>query len=264
MEADAKTTATAPTPAPDRKYITAVVTMRREVTTDLWVMRLQPQSPITFRPGQYLTLGLPSETKMIERPYSVVSSPADSELEFFIELVHDGKLTPMLYQLAVGGTVNVRPTPKGKFLLDEESGNKCHLMVGSVTGVVPYISIVRSLIERSASETISHRILMLHSASVPTEFGYDEELANHARTHPWLTYAPTVSRVRLAPDWTGERGRAEDVVRKHLDAAGFPPAATTAYVCGNPQMIKNVQGVLERAGLDRRSIREELYWPDPT
>src|SRR5262249_42621646 len=154
---------------------------------DLWVMRLRPESPLTFKPGQYLTLGLmsPTEGKMIERPYSVVSSPAEPEIEFFIELVHDGKLTPLLHKLTVGDPVSVRPSAKGRFTLDRESGNRHHLMVGSVTGVVPYISMTRHLANHE--HDASHNVLVLHSASLNTEFAYEQEMTERARSNSWMT-----------------------------------------------------------------------------
>jgi ferredoxin--NADP+ reductase len=49
-------------------------------------------------------------------------------------------------------------------------------------------------------------------------------------------------------------------VRKHLDTLGFTAAETTAYACGNPNMIENVKGVLQRAGYPKESFHQEIYW----
>ncbi len=76
-----------------------------------------------------------------------------------------------------------------------------------------------------------------------------------------MAYIPTVSRPWLEPAWQGERGRVEDVARKYLDSLGFAAGSSTAYACGNPHMIRNMRGVLERAGFDRRNVKEETYWP---
>jgi ferredoxin--NADP+ reductase len=71
---------------------------------------------------------------------------------------------------------------------------------------------------------------------------------------------PTVSRPWLDPGWTGEVGRAEDVARKYLDGGGFSAAETTAYACGNPNMIENIKGVLYRAGFPKEFVKQEIYW----
>ena len=74
-------------------HVTGLVTSRYDVTPELWVVRIRPEKEIQFVPGQYVTIGLAGERKVIERPYSLISSPCDPELEFFVELVHGGRVS---------------------------------------------------------------------------------------------------------------------------------------------------------------------------
>ena len=241
------------------KHVKGIVTERRVITGELWIVRLRTESKITFTSGQYVTIGLPLGGKLIERPYSVASSPCDRELEFFLEVVPGGKLSPQLHEVPVGGEVQVRPSAKGRFLLDTRSGNRNHFMVATVTGVAPFVSMVRALTEQGVAAP--ENILMLHSASVSRELAYQAELARRAEQAGWFHYVPTISRPWLDPPWQGERGRAEDVARKYLDESGFEPPSTTAYLCGNPHMIRNMEGILERAGFPQESVKREIYWP---
>ncbi|MBI3667352.1 MAG: ferredoxin--NADP reductase, partial [Acidobacteria bacterium] len=161
----------------NQTHIKATVVARREVTPELWVVRIRPEEKIAFQAGQYVTIGLPSSPKLIERPYSVASSPFEPELEFFLELVPHGELTPQLYQVPVGGEVFMRRSAKGRFLLDRASGHPHHFMVATVTGVAPYMSMVQQLAAPEASgEKIPYRIVVLQGASFATEFGYYDEL----------------------------------------------------------------------------------------
>lgn len=240
----------------ESKHAAARIVAIREVTPELVVWRVRPRGAgIPFYPGQYVAVGLPVGGRLVERPYSICAAPHEPELEFFIELVPGGALTPRLFELRAGDDVYLRRSAKGRFLLDGHTRD--HLMVASATGVAPFVSMARDLVRNGESR---RRVLLLHSASQPAELGYDDELASLSRMHTWFDYVPTVSRPWLAPDWLGERGRAEDVVRKHADARGFTPGCATVYCCGNPQMIRNVQGVMERAGFAKSSIREETYW----
>src|SRR5262249_7611249 len=144
---------------------------------------------------------------------------------------------------------------------DTTSGHKYHAMVATVTGIAPYVSIVRTMArEADAGTPIDKQLLILQSASRSWEFGYREELEALARRCSWIRYVPTVSRLWEDLKWDGELGRAEDVLRKHVDAAGFEPLQTTSYLCGNPEMIKNARGVLLRRGIPTEFIREEVYW----
>lgn len=246
---------------PDSKYLRAVVTTRRELTPELWIVRIQPEEPLNFEAGQYVTIGLPGAERMVERPYSVVSAPHEPELEFFLELVPEGQLTPQLYDVPVGGEVHLRRAAKGRLLFDEASGRPNHLMVATVTGVAPYISMVRRFVSDARQNLpVRYRIAVLEAASTSSELGYDDELAEYAAGHDWFRYIPTVSRIWLDAAWTGERGRAEDIIRKYIDAMQWTGADTTAYLCGNPVMVDNVRGVLIRAGFSKESIKEELFW----
>jgi ferredoxin/flavodoxin---NADP+ reductase len=241
------------------KHLKGIVTQRRFITDNLWIVRLRTEERVTFTSGQYVTIGLPLNGKLVERPYSVASSPYEQELEFFLEVVPGGKLSPQLYRVPVGGEVRVRPVAKGRFQLDTQSGNRNHFMVATVTGVAPFISMVRALAEPGVS--VPGNILILHSASVSCELAYREELGRRAEQARWFHYVPTISRVWLDPQWPGERGRAEDVARKYMDERRFEASSTTVYLCGNPYMIRNMEGILERAGFSKNSVKREIYWP---
>src|SRR4051794_18591231 len=79
------------------KYAAARIVERRDCADDLWVIRIQVDADITFRSGQYVTLGLPRGDRVIERPYSICSDPAEDAIELFIERVPEGELSSPLW-----------------------------------------------------------------------------------------------------------------------------------------------------------------------
>ena len=98
-------------------------------------------------------------------------------------------------------------------------------------------------------------------ASRPWEFGYLEELRRFAQEIPWFTYVPTLSRPWDYGDWTGETGRADDVLRKYADQWGLDTSNTIAYLCGHPEMIEHSKAILKRRGfVAKEVIKEEIYW----
>src|SRR6266853_3247740 len=96
----------------DDKFYRARILNRTDFAEDLWMIRVDPGGPFTFKPGQYATLGVQTEAKRIERAYSIVSSPLETGLEFFFELVPQGELTPKLYALKPGDEVLMRKSAK--------------------------------------------------------------------------------------------------------------------------------------------------------
>jgi ferredoxin--NADP+ reductase len=250
--------------SPEDKFHRAQVTQRVDFGPDLWMIRLRSGGEFKFVPGQYATLGVEREDgKLVERAYSIVSSPSEEEIEFFFELVPEGALTPRLYRLQPGDKLSMRKVAKGKFSLDMQSGRKNHLLVSTVTGVAPFVSYVRTLSQQWKERVFdgSHKLFLLNGASRPWEFGYREELAQFSEELPWFTYIPTVSRPWDHSDWPGETGRADDILRKYADQWGLDAGNTTAYLCGHPDMIEHSKAILRRRGfVDRNSVKEEVYW----
>jgi len=247
------------------KFFRAQITERKEIAEDLWVIRINPGGEFRFTPGQYATLGVEDGDKLIERAYSIVSAPHEPELEIFIELVPQGELTPRLYRLKAGDALAMRKIPKGRFTLDVKSGHRNHLLLCTVTGIAPFVSYVRAMEKdfREGKFDGGHHLFVINAASRSWEFGYREEFEKAAAAVPWLTYVPSISRPWEDPEWKGETGRIEDLLRKYADCWNLEPCNTTAYLCGHPQMIENAKGILQRKRFAKESIREEVYWIPP-
>ncbi|HEY8675967.1 MAG TPA: FAD-binding oxidoreductase [Candidatus Dormibacteraeota bacterium] len=246
------------------KYAAATVVSRRDLATDLWVVRIRPDCELPFRPGQYVTLGLELDGRIVERPYSIASDPAEAEIELFIERVPDGELSAPLHDVPIGDSTLVRRRSKGLFLKDAPVLDQAHLFVATVTGIAPFVSILRSLVRRQASGewTADHPVVALQGASRSDELGYEVELRALDAASDWFTYVPTISRPWEEPEWSGETGRVEDVLRKHADAGSLLPGHGAIYLCGNPEMIGKTRGIMRRRGFGDKEIREEQYWPD--
>lgn len=227
----------------------AQVLERREVTADLLIFKVSRPAGFTFRPGQAVKLGV-AGTK---RRYSIVSAPHEPFLEFFIELIPGGQMSERLQALAEGDTVSL-DEPKGGFLLDERFLN--HLMVATVTGINPFVSIVRDYLHQSRR---GHRFFVLQGASYSDEFGYSDELSSLAAAHPdVLTYVATVSRPDESRNlaWTGEHGRVGSIVEKYRDRAGLDKRSAMVYACGNPEMVNEVE---QRYRAQEFEVRTERY-----
>ena len=229
---------------------------RRELTPDLWLMWVEKPEGYTFKPGQYCTLGVDG----IERAYSIASAPHEERLELFVELVpydEGGHLTPLLYELKTGDKLTIRPRAKGIFTFN--SNFKNHLLVATVTGVVPYVSYIRDYLHRNES---GHRFYVLEGASYQDEFGYDDEFARYAAEYPELvSFIPTVSRPDEARNdgWQGEKGRANAVVEAQVERLGLKQEDTLIYACGHPGMIEDVKARMLPKGY---AVDEERFWKE--
>ena len=247
----------------DEKHYRARVTHRVEIAPDLWAIRIDAGGPFNFAPGQYATLGLERPDQRSERAYSIASAPHEREIEFFVELVPHGELTPQLYDLQVGDQLLMRKVPKGRFTLEtSKPGRTKHLLLSTVTGVAPFVSYARACARAWHEGTFpaGHKLFLLNGASRSWEFGYREELESLASAMPWLEYVPTISRPWEDEQWKGETGRVDDLLRKYADRWGITAENSIAYLCGHPEMIEHSKGILKRIGFQKEVVKEEVYW----
>ena len=166
---------------------------RRDISPNLATLRFRVSEQPSFTAGQFATIGVFADGVLLERPYSIVSSPHEPCFEFFIELVPGGSITPKLWTLKLGSVILVRRRIVGQLILNTTVTQ--HLMLATVTGIAPFVSILRTeKIERERGAPTNDQFLVIHGASQSADFGsYRSELEELSRAG-WLTYIPTVSR----------------------------------------------------------------------
>jgi len=214
-----------------------------------------------FEAGQYMTIGVMVEGKIVQRPYSVASAPAvagTDGYEFYVRLVEGGTFTQLLWRLPVGHAMRMIG-PKGKFTLQPDD-ERTHMFISSGTGNAPFVAMMRQLLIDGRPRPV----VFLNGVSYADELGYRAILDEweSSGTYP-VTYVPTVSR----PDdprnneWKGRTGRVETILGPVLDELGLTPADSIAYICGNPDMILAAEATLLERGYAEDQVHKELYWP---
>lgn len=249
----------APAPAEARAEAQALRPARGEpgtvltleaVTHDLIRFTVVRPPDLTYAPGQSLRL----ELEGTRRRYTMVSAPHEAALEFFVELVPNGRMSEKLRRLRPGAKVGIAGGAKGGIVLDDKA--RRHLMLATVTGVNPFISILRDALHHRRADL---QAVLVHGASFGDEFGYRAELEAVAAANPsLLTYIPTVSRPEDARNaaWRGARGRADTHIEAAIARHGLTPADTTAYACGHPGMVQTAAARLGALGYQ---VRTETY-----
>lgn len=258
---------------------------RRDLTDMLAVFRLQPDADLfRFRAGQYTVIGLPAgaprhhsaepeeepiqnPAKLIRRAYSIASSSKVNEyVELYITLVLSGALTPRLWPLRPGDHLWLGSQAKGHFTLDAVPPDRNVVLVGTGTGLAPYMSMIRD----HHRCNLGRRFIVIHGARRVRELGYRDELTALARECSTLEYVPTVSRPAPQDRWAGHVGRVQSVLANGAleSALGEPlsPATTHVFVAGNPEMVEDTQRMLVDKRFTLHSPREpgalhvERYW----
>jgi ferredoxin--NADP+ reductase len=217
--------------------------------------------PTPFEPGQYMTIGVFVDGRIVQRPYSVASDPAaagSDGYEMYVRLVNGGQFTPLLWRLPVGHRMRMIG-PKGKFTLEPED-DRTHVFISSGTGNAPFVSMMRTHLR----EGRPRRTVFLNGVSYEADLGYRALLEGWERSGEYpVTYIPTVSRPGDPSNaaWTGRTGRVESIVGPVFDELGLTPSNAIAYICGNPDMIIAAEATLLSRGFPEAQVKKELYWP---
>ncbi len=247
--------------ADDERYNATLV--RREDQHDslarMWV-RFDGE-PTPFVPGQYMTIGVFADGRIVQRPYSVASPPSvagETGYEFYLRLVHGGAFTTLLWQLPVGHRMRMIG-PKGKFTLEPDD-DRTHLFISSGTGNAPFVAMMRDLLAAGSPR----RAVFLNGVSHVRDIGYRDLLESWQASGQYpVTFVPTISRASdpSNADWTGWTGRVESIVAPVFAELGLSASDTVAYLCGNPDMILSAEATLLDLGLPETAVHKELYWP---
>jgi ferredoxin-NADP reductase len=247
---------------PDAPVYNARLVRREDETESLsyfWV-RFDGE-PTPFEPGQYMTIGVMAGGKILQRPYSVASPPAEAGTEgyeFYVRRVQGGTFTPVLFDLPVGHRMRMIG-PKGKFTLLPDD-DRTHIFISSGTGNAPFIAMMKQLLHDGEPR----KAILLNGVSYVEEIGYRALMEDWSASGAYpVTFVPTVSRPNDPRNaaWTGRTGRVETIVGPVLDELGLSPANSIAYICGNPDMIVAAEETLLGRGYPEDQVHKELYWP---
>jgi ferredoxin/flavodoxin---NADP+ reductase len=201
----------------------------------------RPQD-FSFENGEFVTIGLKREGKLLARAYSIVSTADRDHLEFLSIHVPDGPLTSELAQIRPGDSVWVNSKTTGTLTLNHVLPGRILYMLSTGTGLAPFISLIRD----PALYARFEQAVLVHSVRTAAELAYRNEI--EALDQPQLHYVPTVTR---EPFSTSERGA--DLFRSAAlsQRLGLPapdPEQDRVMICGNPAMTRELTHHLKDTG----------------
>src|SRR5271170_7410668 len=226
----------------------------RHWTDTLFSFKTTRDASFRYQSGQFVMIGLEVGGKPLLRAYSLASAHYEDELEFFSIKVPDGPLTSRLQHIAPGDSVLVGRKPTGTLLLDNLREGRNLFLLGTGTGIAPYLSLVKD------PETYERfeRVVVVHGCRWRRELAYGDYLSNdlpndefvgeYARRQ--LVYYPTVTREPFR-----NHGRISLLLTsgKLTDDLGLPAidrATDRFMLCGSPAMLSDLRTILEARGLE--------------
>ncbi|MCU0932101.1 MAG: ferredoxin--NADP reductase, partial [Serpentinimonas sp.] len=154
---------------------------------------------LRFSNGHFTMIGLRQESgKPLLRAYSIASANYEEHLEFLSIKVPDGPLTSRLQHIQPGDTIVVGKKPTGTLVIDYLLPAKNLYLMGTGTGLAPYLSIIRDPDTYERFE----KVIVVHGVRQVNELAYRDYITQELPQHEFLgetvsqqlLYYPTVTR----------------------------------------------------------------------
>ncbi|HUQ74611.1 MAG TPA: ferredoxin--NADP reductase [Burkholderiales bacterium] len=239
------------------KWLAGKVVENRRWTDSLFSLRVEGVD-LRFEAGQFVRIALDIGAERVARAFSFVNPPGDATLEFYGVVVPQGPLSPRLATLRAGDALHIAPNPAGFLVLSEVPDAQTLWLISTGTGIAPFLSILRT----EAPWRRFRRVVLVHAVRRANELAY-REMIGKTDAH----YVSFVSRENAPGSLAGRIPAAIEDGR--LEAAAgveIRPENSHVMLCGNPDMLKDVQAVLVARGLRKHRRRApghitvESFW----
>lgn len=210
---------------------------------------MRATNPLAYFPGQFVNF---VRADGLVRSFSLASVPAlDEHLEFHVALVPGGQMSGWLHNQAEHGSTLELAGPLGNCFYVAGKPEQPILLLGTGTGLAPLYAILRDALHQGHTGPIH----LFHGALVARDLYLTEELRALEAAWPNFTYHACV-RDEGGEGWM--RAGAVDAVALETcpNLKGWK-----VFLCGNPDLVKQVQRKTFMAGASMQDIHADAFLP---
>lgn len=212
----------------------------------------------TYQPGQAVfVLPVEDDPYSVAREMSLASAPGEDFLLLTMRTASGSTFKKAMLALSPGDEITIEGA-YGEFTLPiaaaaDASPDELVLIAGGI-GVTPY----RAMLAHAAAENLPLRFTLFYSVKTPDEIVYKNEWQELLKKMGGrLNLTTTISRPENVPqNWEGETGRI-DVSMLERRLGGL--LKKTFYVCGTPQMAREMSESLYAAGVGKDNVKMESF-----
>jgi glycine betaine catabolism B len=249
----------------DQLTVTCVGIITETYDTKTLRFAANPQVLFDYQPGQFVTLTLNIDGCLVERSYTISSTPSRPHtLEITVKRVPapadalaapSGLVSNWLHDnLQVGSEIQIS-APMGDFTCSEHPARKI-LLISAGSGITPMMSMSRWAYDCAADLDIA----FFHSARTSRDLIFHKELAWMSAQHPNFQLHLSLTRSEIGNDWSGLTGRLDANMLEQI-AADF--RERTVYVCGSEGFMAEVETLLKNLDFPMDNYYQESFGSGP-
>lgn len=217
-----------------------------------FTFRSDNQTWFRYRPGQFVTLELPTADGPLMRTYTLSSSPSRPFSIAVTVKAQPGSVgTQWMFEHLKPGTHVKAYGPAGDFSLHGHPAAK-YLFISAGSGVTPMMSMLRWLNDCAPWTDVG----FVNCARRPEEIIFRKELELLGSRMPGLSLGFMIEERSSREGWFGHMGRI-DAIRLPLLAPDF--REREVFCCGPDPFMRAVRGMLEAGGFDMARYHQESF-----
>lgn len=212
----------------------------------------EDQRIILFNPGQFITIQIEINNEIINRCYTISSSPTRPySISITVKRKTGGLVSNWLHNhLKVGDKIAVLP-PTGDFSNVFHPAKK-YVFLSAGSGITPLMSMTRAHYDLSDDNDI----IFIHSARTPDDIIFERELELIAYNQKKIQTHFICEQQGLRQNWPGPMGLLSLQTLKTL----VPDLnEREAFVCGPSPYMESIREMLEELGFDKKKYHDELF-----
>ena len=241
---------------PKRHRIHTEISNIISLTPTVKEIHLKMPTEFFFEPGQYVTLSLEHEGKILARSYSICSSPTETgKIKLCIKIVEGGEFTSLLNELSIGQTIKV-VGPMGNFILAEEDLARPKVFIGTGTGLSPLMSMLLYNLEKIPDLPIT----LLTGYRYASEILYQPLWKTYLQKHKQFNYHIALTKPeQITINSIIQTGRIQTLFANKIDSQLLQNPDTFFYLCGLSEMLVESKEKLLTMGVKEKNIHYEQY-----
>ncbi|PID46299.1 MAG: hypothetical protein CSB47_05070 [Proteobacteria bacterium] len=205
-----------------------------------------------YKPGQFITLELPTEGEKTLRTYTLVSSPSrPMSISITIKAQPNSTGTRWIFDNVKVGDSLKAYGPNGDFSFFNDPADK-YLFISAGSGITPMMSMTRWLYDYGGNMDVN----FISCIASPDDILYQSELERMAGRSRDIQVSWVCENDNELNTWTGYRGRFNKLI---LGLAAPDYMDRDVYCCGPGPFMRAVREALDASGYDMQHYHEESF-----
>jgi ring-1,2-phenylacetyl-CoA epoxidase subunit PaaE len=222
------------------------------------------EDEFAYKAGQYITVKVEVNGNEERRSYSLFTSPSEDDFGVTVKRVDNGIVSNYLCdEVKAGDTLEIMH-PEGRFIFEPEADKRKDLVFFAAgSGITPIFSIIKEALEQESLSKVflyygnrSEESTIFKSALDAILNQYNEQI----EVEYIYTKEEKEKKFSLFKKDKTKSGRIDGSITKQVlkDLKGRK-FERHFYLCGPGNMVENVETMLIKQGIDKKSIHKELF-----